>query len=157
LKVDFGCGYNPLPGYKKCDVATSPALDCQYDGLDGIIGLELHSVDTFNVRNVIHHLPDIRRTVRCLRRYMKMNGKVVIADCDKAHFAANVFLDRLWYRFVNNEQNIYISPRWRDYFTIMREEVFVCCHQSNDGLKDVSVWILKDRKEVNNGSNQTGS
>ena len=143
LKVDFGCGYNPLPGYKKCDVTTSPTLDYQYDGQDSIIGLEPHSVDVFNVRNVIHHLPDIRRTVRCLRRYTKQGGKVIITDCDAAHFAANVFLDRLWYRFVNNEQKIFISADWRDYLTIMREEGFVCCHQSNDGLKDKTVWTLK--------------
>lgn len=70
-------------------------------------------------------------------------GKVIITDCDAPHFAANVFLDRLWYRFVNNEQKIFISASWRDYLTIMREEGFVCCHQSNDGLKDKTVWTLK--------------
>jgi SAM-dependent methyltransferase len=137
-----------MRGYKKCDITTSHALDYQYDGNDCIIGLQPHSVDTFNVRNVIHHLPDIRRTVKCLKRYIKTDGKVVIADCDVAHFTANVFLDKVWYRFVNQDEEIFISPEWRDYFTIMREEGFLCLHKSNDGLKDISVWTLKSRKEV---------
>lgn len=157
LKVDFGCGYNPLRGYKKCDITTSPTLDYQYDGGDYIIELQSQSVDKFNLRNVIHHLPDIRRTIQCLKRYIKTGGKVIISDCDADHFAANVFLDKVWYRFVNQNADIFISPQWRDYFTIMREEGFVCCHQSNDGLKDISVWTLKSRKEVSNGSNQIGS
>ena len=55
----------------------------------------------------------------------------------------NIGILRLWYRFVNNEQKIFISDAWRDYLTIMREEGFVCCHQSNDGLKDKTVWTLK--------------
>lgn len=140
LNVDFGCGYNPLQGYKKCDITTSPSLDYQYDGKDCIIGLKPKSVDTFNVSNVIHHIPDIRTTIRCLKRYIKTGGKIVISDCDATHFKANLFLDNLWYRFINQDKSIFISKEWRDYFIIMREEGFVCLHHYNNGLKDISIW-----------------
>jgi SAM-dependent methyltransferase len=155
LNVDFGCGYNPKQGYKKCDITTSPALDYQYDGKDCIIGLKKKSVDTFNVSNVIHHLPDIRTTIRCLKRYIKTGGKIVISDCDSVHFKANLFLDNLWYRFVNQNKNIFISKEFRDYFIIMREEGFVCLHHHNDGLKDISIWTKKKEKGgIKNGSYQ---
>lgn len=27
LKIDFGSGYNPYPGYKTCDITQGPYLD----------------------------------------------------------------------------------------------------------------------------------
>ena len=131
----------------KCDVTTDPSLDYQYDGFDVIVGLREKSVDEFHVRNVIHHMPDIKRTIRCLKRYLKIKGKIVIIDCDDKHFKTNVCLDNVWYRFINKNNKIFISQVWRDYFAIMRDEGFVCQTKTNDGFKDMSTWILL-RKEV---------
>lgn len=109
LCIDFGSGYNPKAGYKTCDITTFPQLDFQYDGKDEIVGLREKSVDVFYLRNVVHHIPDLQRTFITLKKYLKVGGKLVIIDCNKGHYKTNVFLDNLWYRFVGNNNEIFIS------------------------------------------------
>lgn len=119
LCIDFGCGYNPKWGYKTCDITTSPMLDYQYDGKNDIIGLEENSVDVFYLRNVVHHIPDLQRTFATLKKYLKHNGKLIIIDCRAKHFDANVVLDKVWYRFVGHDNDIYIAESYRDYTGIL--------------------------------------
>lgn len=119
LCIDFGCGYNPKNGYKTCDVTTNPMLDYQYDGKDSIIGLEENSVDVFYLRNVVHHIPDLWRTFTTINKYLKHKGKIVIIDCNKEHFSANVILDKIWYRSVGRDNDIYIAESYRNYMSVL--------------------------------------
>lgn len=121
LCIDFGCGYNPKIGYKTCDVTTNPMLDYQYDGKNDIIGLKENSVDVFYMRNVIHHILNLRSTFQTIKKYLKHNGKLIIIDCNKKCFDANVILDRIWYRYVGNNNNIFIAETYRDYMSILAE------------------------------------
>lgn len=119
LCIDFGSGYNPKKGYKTCDITNSPHLDYRYDGKDNIEGLEENSVDVFYLRNVVHHIQDLWMTFTTIRKYLKYAGKLIIIDCNKESFEENVMLDRIWYRFVNNDRNIYISEKYRNYTAIL--------------------------------------
>lgn len=121
LCIDFGSGYNPKKGYKTCDIVTNPRLDYWYDGQDTIIGLEESSVDVFYLRNVIHHIPDLRRTLTVIRKYLKCKGRLIIVDCNKSHFCANVILDKIWYRYIRNDNNIFIAESYRDYISELIE------------------------------------
>lgn len=52
-------------------------------------------------------------------KYLKVGGKLVIIDCNKGHYKTNVFLDNLWYRFVGNNNEIFISKQYRDYINVL--------------------------------------
>lgn len=119
LCIDFGSGYNQKAGYKTCDVTGFPQLDFWYDGKDEIVGLREKSVDVFYLRNVVHHIPDLQRTFTTLKKYLKVGGKLIIIDCNKDHYKINVFLDNLWYRFVGNNNEIFISKSYRDYINVL--------------------------------------
>ena len=46
LKIDFGSGYNPYPGYKTCDITQGPYLDYVYNTeTNEIIGLQEGSTE----------------------------------------------------------------------------------------------------------------
>ena len=119
LCIDFGSGYNPRKNFKTCDITTNPRLDYQYDGEETIIGLKENSVDIFYLRNVVRHIQNLHKTFNVLRRYLKPKGKLVIIDCNKKSFKANVILDKVWYRYVGNDRNIYLSENYRDYITVL--------------------------------------
>jgi len=75
LKIDFGSGYNPKSGYKTCDITNAPFLDFAYDG-EKIIGCKKNSVDEFYLRNVIHHIPNLKEVFLMFHFYLKRNGKI---------------------------------------------------------------------------------
>jgi hypothetical protein len=68
---------------------------------------------------VVYHIPDLQRTFITLKKYLKVGGKLVIIDCNKGHYKTNVFLDNLWYRFVGNNNEIFISKQYRDYINVL--------------------------------------
>lgn len=139
LCIDFGSGHNPKKGYKTCDVTTNPMLDYQYDGKDYILGLEENTVDVFYIRNVIHHIPDLRRTFKAIRKYLKHNGKLIIIDCNKKCFDANVMLDKIWYRHVGNN-NMFISETYRDYISILAELGFKQIFYKQLKEKEITIY-----------------
>ena len=74
LKIDFGSGYNPNSDYKICDITYLPNLDFVYDQDNNVIvGCEYCSVDEFYLINVVHHLPDMKKTFSSLIKYLKSN------------------------------------------------------------------------------------
>ena len=49
------------------------------------------------------------------------NGKLRIIEPNKDYFKQNVFLDKLWYRFVNDRKDIWFSETYRDYQYILNK------------------------------------
>lgn len=140
LCVDFGCGYNPKVGFKTCDITTNPMLDYWYDGYENIVGLEENSVDVFFLRNVVHHIPDLQKTFRTIRKYLKRNGKLIVIDCNKTHFQANVILDKIWYRHVGNNFDIYIAESYRDYTVVLTELGFKQLFYKQLKEKEITIY-----------------
>lgn len=140
LCIDFGSGYNPKEGYKTCDVVTNPMLDYWYDGQNTIVGLEEASVDVFYLRNVIHHIPDLHKTLSVIKKYLKRKGRLVIIDCNKEHFRSNVILDKIWYRYVRNDSNIFISESYRDYMNVLIELGFKLLYYKQVKEKEITSY-----------------
>ena len=137
---DFGSGYNPKKGYKTCDVVTNPILDYWYDGQNTIVGLKEDSVDVFYLRNVIHHIPDLHKTLSVIKKYLKRKGRLVIIDCNKEHFHSNVILDKIWYRYVRNDSNIFISESYRDYMNVLIELGFKLLYYKQVKEKEITSY-----------------
>ena len=95
------------------------------------------------MRNVIHHLPDIRKTIQDLKRYLAKDGIIEIIDVRKECYKSNVFLDCLWYRFVIPRKDIFISTEYRDYFSIMEQVGFIRKSSTIRGEKEYTEWTLK--------------
>ena len=140
LCIDLGSGYNPKKGYKTCDVVTNPMLDYWYDGQNTIVGLEEDSVDVFYLRNVIHHVPDLHKTLSVIKKYLKRKGRLVIIDCNKEHFHSNVILDKIWYRYVRNDSNIFISESYRDYMNVLIELGFKLLYYKQVKEKEITSY-----------------
>lgn len=147
LKIDFGSGYNPNKDYKICDITYLPNLDYVYDQENNvIIGCEKVSVDEFYLRNVVHHIPDMERTFKCLLKYLKDDGEIKIIDVRKEYFKQNVILDTLWYRYVIPRYEVWFSNYYRDYFKVLESLGMERVKYYIQDEKEVSVW----RKSLKN-------
>ena len=144
LKIDFGSGYNPNKEYKTCDITGSPILDYLYDKKDTILDLKEKSVDEFYLRNVVHHIPDLKRTFKCLKKYLKDDGKIKIIECKKENYYANWFLDSLWYRYVIPREEIWFSDKYRDYKNVLLSIGFKKIESYEENEKEISIWELKN-------------
>lgn len=141
LKIDFGSGYNHKNNFKSCDFTLCPLLDYHYDIDKNIIeDLDFESVDEFYIRNVIHHLPDIKYTLTCLDKYLKIGGYLTIIDVRKEFYKQNVFLDRLWYRFIIPRNDIWFSEVYREYKQIILGMNYKLVRFYNKEEKEVSIW-----------------
>lgn len=144
LKIDFGSGYNPKPGYKTCDVTYAPFLDYVYDEeKNQILYCEKGSVDEFHLRNVVHHVKDLHRLFECLKFYLKENGTITIIDARKEYFTQNVILDIIWYRYVIPRYEIWFAKTYRDYSKVLTKLGFVKIDYYISKEKEVSIWQKK--------------
>jgi ubiquinone/menaquinone biosynthesis C-methylase UbiE len=124
IKIDFGSGYNPLPGYKKCDITNSPSLDYFFDlNIYRIINCEDNSVDEICCKNVLHHVRDIRRLFFEFRRILRPGKILKIVEPTREAFPANVFLDFLWYRGIIYRPEVWFSNVYRNYHKDLEEIV----------------------------------
>ena len=141
LKIDFGSGYNPNSDYQLCDITYSPNLDYVYNPDDNvIIGCQENSVDEFYLRNVVHHLKDLKATFSCLQRYLKKGGIIKIIDVRKEFFKQNVILDIIWYRYVIPRYEIWFSREYRNYSKILIDLNFELEDKHYESEKEVMIW-----------------
>lgn len=139
LKIDFGSGYNPKKGYKTCDITYAPFLDFVYDGKQ-IIGCKKNKVDEFYLRNVVHHIPNLKETFMLLHHYLKKNGTIKIVEVRKEHYPQNVILDIIWYRYVIPRYEIWFSTHYRNYFETLKETGFTLKKHYFKEEKEVTIW-----------------
>lgn len=141
--VDFGSGHNPRKGFLSCDITSN--ADLYYNTETFEIENFNEKVDLINVRNVVHHLPDIKRTMNSLKKYLTKNGKIVIIEPSKENFKTNLFLDVLWYRGINKREDIEIF-NYRDYHKILSDDF---CIKKTILSHEKQVTILKLKGERN--------
>ena len=141
LKIDFGSGYNPYPGYKTCDITQGPYLDYVYNTeTNEIIGLQEGSVDEFRLKNVLHHA-DIPKVIQCLHRYLKSGGILQIIEPRTEYYEQNRSLDLFWYRYIYPRYDIAIPPKRRvDYLKICEAYFKISSHQNAD-VYDVYFFV----------------
>jgi len=115
--IDLGSGYNPKKGYKTCDVNAY----CNYYDINEI---KNNSVDVFHIRNVLHHVENLDEFISKIYKKLKIGGKIHLIDCSEEAYSSNLYLDRLWYRWITNRKDIYISPKYRDIFSYFNNNKF---------------------------------
>lgn len=121
IKIDFGSGYNPKKGFKTCDNTFSPFLDYvskDYKIFDKNNELRQNSVDVLYCRNTLHHIKEIDKLLKNFYNYLKNGGYLEIIECRKEFFKNNLLLDNIWYRYINNDKEIFISQEYRDYISL---------------------------------------
>ena len=111
---------------------------------DTILDLKEKSVDEFYLRNVVHHIPDLKRTFKCLKKYLKDDGKIKIIECKKENYHANWFLDSLWYRYIIPREEVWFSYKYRDYKKILLNIGFKKIESYEENEKETSIWELKN-------------
>lgn len=115
MKLDFGSGHNPRKGYKTCDITNSPYLDYVFDPITYKVSCPNETFDEIFVKNVLHHVKDLDKLFKELKRILTKNGKIVIVEPRKEFYHKNLNLDLLWYRYINPRYDIWICPFYRDY------------------------------------------
>jgi ubiquinone/menaquinone biosynthesis C-methylase UbiE len=122
MKLDFGSGYNPAHGYKTCDCTGNPMLDYHFDAVKyRIADCRASTFDLIRCKNVIHHVPDIKKLFIELVRVLKPKGSLLIIEPTPKAYPVNVFLDTLWYRSIIPREEVWFSSVWRDYRNILTE------------------------------------
>ena len=111
---------------------------------DTILDLKEKSVDEFYLRNIVHHIPDLKRTFKCLKKYLKDNGKIKIIECKKENYHANWFLDSLWYRYIIPREEVWFSDKYRNYGNVLLNIGFKKIEFYEENEKEISIWELKN-------------
>ena len=148
LKIDFGSGHNPKEGYKRCDMTCGPNLDFVYDAEEyKILDCADESVDEIWCRNVLHHIPDLKRLFNEFRRVLKVGGSITIVEPTKEAFDANICKDYLWYRFIIPRYDVWYATEYRDYAEDL--EKIVGPRTYNDKTEEYETMIFqKENKNV---------
>lgn len=138
-KLDFGSGYQPVPGFFLCDL-DGWALDYRFDPVNyRILGCPDHTFDVIHTRNCVHHVPDIDKLAAEFHRVLKPSGFLLIVDCNEQHFPANVFLDYFWTYGIRRYANPWFSHGYRDYISVFKKR-FKLLRYSKKHEKEYSVF-----------------
>jgi hypothetical protein len=135
--IDIGSGYNPKKGYLTCDVNSY----CDYHTIDDIND---NYVDKFHIRNTLHHIKDLNGFITKLFNKLKIDSEIEIIDCNKKYFEQNLYLDRLWYRYIFNRPDIYIQSHYIDYVPLFKHNGFKLIYRYEENEK----LFLKFKKVV---------
>ncbi len=118
-----------------------PNLDYVYNQEQNkILGCSKNTVDEFYLRNVVYHLPDMKRTFECLIEYLKEDGEIKIIDVREEYFRTNVILDTIWYRYVIPRYEVWFSRHYRNYFEILESLGMKKVDYYIQEEKEVSIW-----------------
>lgn len=144
MLLDFGSGHQPRRGFQLCDV-DGWAIDYQFDpDRYRIQDLPDSSVRLLRCRNVLHHVPDLERIMVEFSRVVQPGGNVLVVEAAPEHFAANVFLDRLWYRGVLNRPEIWYAEQYRDYEAIFNQ-LFTCVNTTRQEEKEIKLFRRRNQ------------
>lgn len=121
MKLDFGSGYNPKEGFKTCDVTMSPFLDYSFDTSEYKVSCPDSSFEEINVRNVLHHVKDLKKLFQEFKRILTPNGILVITEPRLQFYKQNIILDTIWYRYVIPRYEVWFSPEYRNYTELLPE------------------------------------
>ena len=121
MKLDFGSGHNARKGFKTCDITNAPYLDYACDPETYKVTCEDHVFDEIIIRNVLHHIKDLERLFKEMKRILTINGKIVIVEPRREFYPQNVNLDILWYRYIIPRYEIWYSRFYRDCTQIAKD------------------------------------
>lgn len=123
--LDFGSGYNPPNGNWLISDPFRYIVDYRINPETYGVDCPDNEFSVVRLRNVVHHVQDLDQLFKELSRITKF---VIVIDCAKSFFRRNVFLDKLWYRFVNPRKEIWIAPNYRSIVEAMGSKFYITYH-----------------------------
>lgn len=142
LKIDIGSGYAPAKHYSTCDITKLPYLDYIIENnkiFNKTRELNNNEVSIFRMRNCLHHIKDLDSLFQNLYKYLKINGKIIIIECRKEFYKANLFLDTLWYRYVIPRNEVWFSEQYRDYIITAKKYNLKVVSSTIDNEKEIII------------------
>lgn len=138
-KLDFGSGHKPRRSYASCDITG--LAEFYFDPFEYRLHAPNEYFDEIIAFNVLHHIQDLNRVAAELIRCLKIGGKLIIAESKEDLYAANCFLDYLWYRWLIPRPEIWWSKKYRNWKEAFKElELLV-----DDETEASDVLILRRR------------
>jgi len=140
--VDVGSGYNPKSGYLTCDSSSY----CDFHSIEEIP----NNVDRFHIRNVLHHIKDLDNFVDKIKTKSYKNTIIEVIDCVEDHYKSNIFLDKLYYRYIFNRSDIFIQETYRDLEQYFIKNGFILKNKHIKNEKLILKFKLCQKKSKNN-------
>lgn len=142
MKLDYGAGYwNILPGYRGADIGVSPIMDYVIDPTTSRIDTLPDAVCThINLRNVLHHVKDMRNVLEEVKRLLKSGGCLTISEPKRENWIRNVVLDTWWYRVKDRRPHIWFALKYRNWKSLAQEYGFSKQKSYDDYHNEVEVW-----------------
>jgi ubiquinone/menaquinone biosynthesis C-methylase UbiE len=138
MKLDFGSGHNPRKGYKTCDITMSPYLDYVFDPDSYKVSCADNTFSEIILKNVVHHVQDLDKLFKELKRILTDDGKLVIVEPSQEFYEKNLNLDILWYRYIIPRYEIWISNVYRNY-TRIATKYFAFQHAQDHEEKETTI------------------
>lgn len=125
FKLDYGSGAKPKEGYKTSDFTGLSNLDFFIEDYK-INDLADNSCITIHCRNVIHHIPehDLPILFGEFARLLRKGGTLILSEPMEKFHKQNLILDRIWYRFLVNNENIMLPMTYVDYKRYVNSDIF---------------------------------
>lgn len=116
VKLDYGSGSKPYQDYSTSDIVGTSNYDYFIQNYK-ISELSDGSCESIHCRNVIHHIPetDLHILFSEFKRLLKEDGTLIISEPRKEFHEQNLFLDKLWYRFLTVNHDIMLPIIYVDY------------------------------------------
>ena len=111
IKLDYGSGYQPKPGFKTADICGRPdyyVKDCE------ILDMKQGACRLIRLKNVFHHVLDSKKLDSEMKRVISENGKLIVIEPTEENYESNKFWDGLWYRGIIPRPEIVWSEVYRD-------------------------------------------
>ena len=134
MKLDFGSGFAPVKGWATLDTGAN----CTFNSIEEIPD---NSISKIRFRNVLHHIENLDELFQKLRPKFRKNVKIIIIECRKECYRANLFLDILWYRSLVPNPTLYIAVEYRDYRINLSKLGFSIKLQTTVGEKEEVVFF----------------
>lgn len=122
MKLDYGSGRQPKPGFLTSDFCGAPNYDFYIKDYK-VLDAKNESCDVIHCRNVIHHIPekDLPILFNEFKRLLKPDGTLIISEPRKEFHIQNKILDIIWYRFLVYDRKIMIPDNYVDYKKYMKD------------------------------------
>lgn len=133
MKLDFGSGFAPAKGWATLDAGAN----CTFNSIEEIPD---NSINKIRFRNVLHHVEDLDALFLKLLPKFRRNVKIIVIECRRECYQANLFLDILWYRSLVPNRNLFIADSYRDYSKNLKRLGFTIKLKSNKDEKEEIVF-----------------
>lgn len=150
MKLNLGCGLNPLNGWVNVDKIRLPGVDVVHDSNKFPYPFDDNTAEYILMKSVLEHLDDVIKVMEEIHRILKPNGKVEIIVPYYKH--RNAFTDPTHKHFFTERSMDYFfrNSCAFDFYTKVK---FKCMKFEKYRGQGFPFWHLKKYFGINIGQN----